>query len=141
MMNKIYFVDTSYLVALLHKKDEWHKAAVYWRNEVIRNRIFLITTEYILVELANGLSTLRFRKQAEGTISALQNSTDVKIIPGSDELFNAGFSLYCKHSDKEWSLTDCISFAFMKTHGLKEVLATDKHFKQAGFRILLYEKD
>ena len=141
MMNKIYFVDTSYLVALLHKKDEWHKAAVYWRDEVIRNRIFLITTEYVLVELADGLSTLRFRKLAEGTIFAMQNSRDVKIIPASTELFNAGFSLYRNRSDKEWSLTDCTSFAFMKNHGLREVLATDKHFMQAGFRVLLYEKD
>ena len=140
-MDKICFVDTSYLVALLHKKDEWHRAAVYWRDEVIRNHVFLITTEYVLVELANGLSALRFRKQAEGTIMALQNSPDVKIIPGSNELFNAGFSIYCKYPDKGWSLTDCISFAVMKKQGLNEVLATDKHFNQAGFKVLLHEKD
>lgn len=139
-MNKTYFLDTSYLIALLHKGDKWHEKAIYWRDKVVQNPILLLTTEYILVELADGLSTLQFRNQAEKTISVLRSSKEVKIIPASTALFNTGLSLYRTGADKEWSLTDCISFIVMETHGLKEALATDKHFRQAGFRVLLQEK-
>jgi uncharacterized protein len=39
--------------------------------------------------------------------------------------------------DKEWSLTDCISFVVMKERGLTEALTADHHFEQAGFKALL----
>ena len=41
--------------------------------------------------------------------------------------------------DKEWGITDCISFVVMQDLGLVEALTTDEHFKQAGFRSLLIE--
>jgi len=41
--------------------------------------------------------------------------------------------------DKEWGLTDCISFIVMEDHGLTDALTTDEHFEQAGFRALLRE--
>jgi predicted nucleic acid-binding protein len=39
--------------------------------------------------------------------------------------------------DKDWLLTDCISFNVMREAGLEEALTTDHHFAQAGFRALL----
>ena len=41
--------------------------------------------------------------------------------------------------DKEWGLTDCISFIVMKDHGLKYALTSDEHFQQAGYISLLME--
>jgi len=45
--------------------------------------------------------------------------------------------LYSSRKDKEWTLTDCISFVVMKREGLGEALTGDHHFKQAGFTALL----
>jgi predicted nucleic acid-binding protein len=39
--------------------------------------------------------------------------------------------------DKDWSLTDCISFHLMRTKGITRALAYDEHFAQAGFEPLL----
>ena len=39
--------------------------------------------------------------------------------------------------DKDWSLTDCISFIVMRRRGLTDALTSDHHFEQAGFTILL----
>lgn len=35
--------------------------------------------------------------------------------------------------DKNWSLTDCITFVIMREAGLQEALTGDRHFEQAGF--------
>ncbi len=39
--------------------------------------------------------------------------------------------------DKEWGLTDCISFVVMQQHNLTKVLTVDRHFEQAGYEITL----
>jgi predicted nucleic acid-binding protein len=39
--------------------------------------------------------------------------------------------------DKEWSMTDCLSFLVMQQCGLTEALTSDEHFEQAGFKALL----
>ena len=42
-----------------------------------------------------------------------------------------------QYKDKKWSLTDCVSFLVMKEENIEEALSADKHFTQAGFKILL----
>lgn len=41
--------------------------------------------------------------------------------------------------DKEWGITDCISFIIMKDYALTDALTADDHFRQAGFKPLLLE--
>ena len=47
------------------------------------------------------------------------------------------FANYLARSDKEWGLTDCVSFALMNEAGMTEALTADVHFRQAGFTALL----
>lgn len=60
-------------------------------------------------------------------------------VPGSPDLFGRGFELYAARPDKDWSLTDCISFVVMKDRRLERALTADVHFVQAGFHALLRE--
>jgi predicted nucleic acid-binding protein len=53
------------------------------------------------------------------------------------ELLDRGVSLLRNRPDKEWPLTDCISFVVMQEQGLSEALTADRHFEQAGFKSLL----
>jgi len=48
-----------------------------------------------------------------------------------------GVTLYASRPDKQWSLTDCISFEIMRERGVTEALTGDHHFEQAGFMALL----
>jgi predicted nucleic acid-binding protein len=59
------------------------------------------------------------------------------VIPASHDLFEIGLDRFCSRADKEWSLTDCISFVVMEQRGIYEAFTGDHHFEQAGFVPLL----
>ncbi len=59
------------------------------------------------------------------------------VVPASHDLFDRGVDLFRRRHDKDWSMTDCISFALMEDEGMTQALTTDHHFEQAGFTILL----
>lgn len=48
-------------------------------------------------------------------------------------LFERALLLYGERMDKEWSLTDCISFVVMHERNLTQASTTDRHFAQAGY--------
>jgi len=48
------------------------------------------------------------------------------------KLFESGFDLYRRHTDKQWGLVDCLSFVLMRQMKLTTALAFDQHFPQAG---------
>lgn len=61
----------------------------------------------------------------------------MEVVPLSAELFARAYRLYKNHQDKEWGLTDCISFVVMSDLGVTEALTCDRYFVQAGFQVLL----
>ncbi len=132
------FLDTSYLGALFMRNDHWHSAAREWTD---RAKPPLVTTDYVLLELADGLARPDWRATFALILDALQSNADVRIVPQSRELFDRGVGLYKSRGDKRWSLTDCLSFIVMQDEGCTEALTTDIHFVQAGFRALLRGKE
>ncbi|MBI2877026.1 MAG: type II toxin-antitoxin system VapC family toxin [Candidatus Tectomicrobia bacterium] len=122
------FLDTAYVNALINTRDQWHEAAVRWERKLAASRRRLITTEFFLVEIADGLAAIRFRTQAVRLITALQTSPLIEIIPASSHLFIDALKLYQSRTDKDWGLTDCASFVVMNNRALSEALTTDDHF-------------
>jgi len=53
-----------------------------------------------------------------------------------ENIFFESWDFFKKFSDKSYSFTDCTSFIILKKLGIKNVLAFDKHFRQAGFNVL-----
>jgi predicted nucleic acid-binding protein len=131
---KAVFADAFYFVALLNRADQHHsKAAAAARD--LRND--LVTTEWVLAEVADALAASASRRLAASFIRDLSQDLKVKIIPATTDLFQRGLQLYEKRPDKLWSLTDCISFVTMQDENLAGALAGDEHFTQAGFKALL----
>lgn len=128
------FADTSYYGALLSPKDISHEVAARWARA---NRSQVVTTEFVLVELANAYSDPRERKVFRVFFEEVNADPDTIIVPATAELFRAGLELFLARPDKEWSLTDCISFVVMKKRGLTDALTADHHFERAGFKALL----
>ncbi|MDT4896166.1 MAG: uncharacterized protein QOH25_1243 [Acidobacteriota bacterium] len=131
------FLDTAYIYALVNTRDQWHEQALTWQRKLATERRKLVTTELILVEIADGLAAVKFRAQAATVLLTLQSSAFVDIVPFSSHLLSEGFDLYRSRSDKDWGLTDCVSFVVMRERVLSEALTMDEHFQQAGFHALL----
>lgn len=128
------FVDTSFLLALVLKKDGLHERARRCYSSI---QGALLTTEYVLTEFADALSRPALRATAVRTVKMLQSLPAVRVIPGSSDLWREGVALFERRSDKKWSLTDCISFVVMEREGAMDALTEDQDFVQAGFRALL----
>ena len=45
-------------------------------------------------------------------------------------------AIFFRYRDKDFSFTDCTSFAVMRELKIHEVLTTDRHFVQMGFTTL-----
>ena len=127
------FADTFYFLALLNGGDQHHTAAA--RYDAAQPS--LVTTAWVLTEVGDALSAPDNRPAFLGLLDVLQETSDVHIIPPFIELFERGVELYRQRADKDWSLTDCISFVVMADEKISEALTGDRHFEQAGFRALL----
>jgi len=128
------FADAFYFFALLNPADAAHEDALAFSAESAGP---ILTTDWILTELADGLADPQNRQLCVEFISELRSRPDVTIIEAQRELFDAGLQLYSERPDKGWSLTDCISFVVMQQKGITEALTGDRHFEQAGFVRLL----
>lgn len=92
----------------------------------------------MLLEVANMLSgSPRGRDRFTALLDRINLSPAAIVIAASHESFAEGVELYRQRRDKVWSLTDCISFAVMRQHGLTRAPTSDHHFEQAGFSIIL----
>lgn len=128
------FADTFHFLALLDRRDPQHAAAIFEAR--VPGRQF-VTTEHVLVELGDALNKLGSREELISIIHLVQNDPAWKLVRASPELFKRGLELYRRHRDKEWQMTDCLSFAAMRQLHLREALTGDRHFEQAGFKALL----
>jgi len=131
---RIVFADAAFYVAALSARDVNHA-----RAEAI-GRTFcerVVTTEYILLEVATFVCESAHRAVFLGLLQALQKDPEVTIVPTSADLWQRGVALFAARPDKDWSLTDCISFVVMQDRGITDALAADHHFEQAGFVALL----
>ena len=131
------FLDASYAIALSSATDRHHEKAVELASQVESDNPGLITTRAVILEIGNALSRLRYRAASLTLLDAIENDPGVQIVALSEDLYSRGLELYRRHQDKEWGLTDCISFTVMRERSLTDALTADDHFRQAGFRVLL----
>ena len=131
------FVDTAVWIALINVRDALHIRSKQVMARLTQQKIPLVTTEFVFLEVADALSTLRFRAQTVAFLNGLRQLTSLQIIPVSQSLFAEGWTLYCQRLDKEWGLTDCTSFVVMTQRQITQAFTSDHHFEQAGFIKLL----
>ena len=132
------FVDTVGWIALVYQRDNPHQRT----TQVYRTlgRIPRVTTDAVLIESCNSFSKTTMRPLALVMMEKIRKAEQLgvlEIIPVGEKLIEQGWELFKTRMDKEWSLTDCISFAVMKERGISKAITSDHHFEQTGFEKLL----
>jgi predicted nucleic acid-binding protein len=132
---KAVFADSYFFFALANPNDPTHARAVDFAKSYTGRTV---TTGWIITEVGDGWSKPPERRQTFLQILAeLKTNPNTIIVASNDELLQEGIDLFAHRHDKEWTLTDCISFVVMKQQGINEALTGDRHFEQAGFVALL----
>jgi hypothetical protein len=134
------FLDTSFALALANPNDVLHERALVLADQMEAGATRLVTTRAVLLEIGNSLAKLRFRNSSIQLLAALENDPHVEIISLNDDVYRSALHLYSNRVDKEWGLTDCVSFVVMQQRNLEAALTHDRHFEQAGYRALLREE-
>ena len=129
----LVFADSYYFLALLNPKDAGHEKAVAVSEPSAR----LVTTQWILAEVGDALSAPKDRGRFAALIDQLNADASVSVVPASDADFQRGVAMFRQRPDKDWTLTDCLSFVVMQQMGIRQALTADRHFRQAGFETLL----
>ena len=128
------FADSFYFFALTNPNDPAHSRAVAFTKTFAGTQV---TTGWILTELADGWAKPPQRAFFGAMLAKFRANPNARIEPCSDQLLQEGIDLYDQRPDKDWSLTDCISFVVMRKQSITEALTGDHHFEQAGFVALL----
>ena len=138
--NKV-FLDASHAIAMASPRDPYHARARILANQMRELSVSAVTTRGVMLEIGNALSRQRFRQQAVTLLNYFESDPNVEIVSVSDPLYQRALRLFRDRPDKDWGLTDCVSFIVMQDYGITEALTSDNHFIQAGFRALLLEDE
>jgi uncharacterized protein len=131
------FADTAYYIALLNPRDQFHRAAFEY---TVPRRAIIVTTHWVLMEVADALCAPDIRQHTHRFIDRATSDEEMILVSELNPWFERGCGLYGSRPDKNWSLTDCISFCVMESRGIREALTSDRHFEQAGYVALLADK-
>jgi predicted nucleic acid-binding protein len=136
-VDRTVLVDTSYLVAVLDARDRLHGRALALARDLAQAEVAMVTTDPVLIELANYFARSPLRRNAIDWIAALRGGGGWEVVPLERRVLSRAEERYRRHADKAWSLTDCHAMEVMAERGIREVATTDAGFEQAGFRRLL----
>lgn len=133
------FMDSAGFLALWDAADEHHSTAVRVQSELARKRRRFVTTDYIADETVTLLLLRHSHAAAVDFLQSVERSEALRLEWIGPDRFVAASQFFRKHNDKDWSFTDCASFALMRELNIRDAFTTDHHFKQAGFVALLRE--
>jgi hypothetical protein len=127
------FVDTSAFIALLDPRDDCHDQAVQVEHSLSIQAARLVTTNFVLDETYTGLRSkiqhsaiLRFR-------DSVRQSRQLSVVRITEAIEDQAWEIFARYDDKDFSFTDCTSFAVMRQLGITTAFAFDEHFEQFGF--------
>ena len=128
------FVDTSALVALFLKDDDFHKKA---KDFIVgASDTFFVSSNFILDEVYTFIRARKGLSVALKFINFLGKIGDLKIVRVSIGDEQKALSFFKKLPGRGASFTDCTSFAVMKRLGVKKAFTFDRDFEKAGFQVL-----
>jgi predicted nucleic acid-binding protein len=130
------FVDTSAFFAAANRRDADHLTTAAILQQLIHQRVGLVSTNFILAELHALLLTRINRDVAFRTLQEIDRSEAIAIIrvTAADEI--EARAILERYDDKDFSLTDATCFSVMERFGIGRAFTLDRNFVQYGVEII-----
>ncbi len=134
-------IDTSAFIALFHRQDQYHQAAVrYWQTHRGSPRvtsIFIIQEPYILLRYRAGT------KLTSSFLEAIEESTKTglqRVLWGESDWTPRIPAILAQYADQDLSYTDAISLLICRDIAtVTRVFAFDHHLGLTGLPVEPYE--
>jgi uncharacterized protein len=123
------FVDTGAWFALATPSDVDHERAKAFLDSFSAP---LLTSDYIVDELLTLFAVRRQKPKGIEWRHEVLESAGTELVRVTEEDFKNALRLYEDFADKEWSFTDCTSYALMQRLEITQAFAFDQHFRQFG---------
>jgi len=124
------FVDSSFLIALFHGKDNFHLKAKNIAKELDAKQAYSLTSNIALAEAVNFIYRLRGPKTAKKFLNLIKK-TCIKEVFVTEEVSDKAFQLlFTQKSKKGLNLFDCLHLATMKSFSIDTILTFDKEFNK-----------
>lgn len=130
-----YFIDTSFWCALYNSNDENYQNAKKLWDIFTTLPVQFFTSEYVFDETITLVKRRMNHRSAVELGEGILQSEVVHLWRVTEYIFEESWRLFERHTDKDFSFTDCTSFALMQFYGLNQALAFDRHFPQMGFLV------
>src|SRR5205809_540855 len=128
MSGQRLLLDSTFIAGLINSRDQLHLQAKDFLP-LIETAAEVVITEAVLIEVGNLLHLFSIARPSSLTpVMGRRMSPSFQWTPNC---FAKPSRLYRLHQDKDWGLTDCISFVVMKERGLVIAMTADTHFRQA----------
>jgi len=120
--------NSSAILALLDADDADHERAVAIARRIAAEKRPSFITNYIEVEA----HALLLRKLGRTLAREWLLTGGLPVIRALPEEEDRAREIIARHSDKDWSLGDAISFAVLEARGIRRAFTFDRHFLQYG---------
>jgi len=120
--------DSSAILALLDADDADHERAVAIARRIASDRLPSFITNYIEVEA----HALLLRKLGRALAREWLLTGGLPVIRALAEEEDRAREIIARHSDRDWSLCDAISFAVLDARRIRRAFTFDRHFLQYG---------
>lgn len=132
-MSRAVLWDSSAILALLDADDADHSRAVETAQAIAAEKRPSFVTNYVEVETHALLVRKLGRAIARQWL--LEGSLPVeRALPAEEERAR---EILARHTDKDWSLCDAISFAVLDGRRIPRAFTFDHHFRQYGRFLVL----
>lgn len=127
------FVDTGAWYALYNDVDDYHHQALAFLQELVGQKSWLFTSDYVFDETVTLLRARLGHKKAVDFGQWIRQSELVRMLDVDQKVREATWEMFVRYRDKDFSFTDCTSFVLMRQLRLTDAFALDDHFEQMGF--------
>ena len=133
---KALFVDTGGWMACADSADPAHVRSCAARDAALEAGQTLVTTDFIVDETLTLIKLRLGLASAETWWQQIDASSRLRWERIDSDRFEKARQLFFQYRDKDFSFTDCTSFAVMREIRLTHALTTDRHFRQIGFQVV-----